>query len=128
MRVTNRDEESVHIRENNMQIRRSIIVSTLVIAASLAACQSPATPVPGQAAAQPPTLQLQPTAPGGVTCQFAGKGATITIGGSRLNFTCPQAAGNDVGLFGDIQLARLCTFKPHNRGYLSGGTITKERL
>ncbi|UCC75913.1 MAG: hypothetical protein JSW37_10385 [Anaerolineales bacterium] len=37
----------------------------------------------------------------GLRCGFAGTGATLAFAGKRLNFTCGEVAGNEVGLLGD---------------------------
>ncbi len=39
---------------------------------------------------------------GALRCGFAGTGATLAFEGKRLNFTCGEVAGNEVGLLGDV--------------------------
>ena len=46
--------------------------------------------------------EAEPETTEGLRCRFAGTGATLAFAGKRLNFTCGEVAGNEVGLLGDV--------------------------
>ena len=58
-----------------------------LVALALTACGAAATPTAARL--------------GAMTCNAAGTGATITLDGKRLNYTCPKQGSYEAGLFGD---------------------------
>lgn len=88
-----------------MQPQRSFTLGLiLVVLALLTACQPLQPPVPTQgdgtipaAAAQAATIVL----PDGMTCAWAGAGATLAFDGQRLTYTCSDSDGTIIGLLGD---------------------------
>ena len=95
----------------------AIIAVLLVVAIAAAACAPAATPTPVPPTAVPPAPTKAPTPPAatspapvtaaivlpdGTKCDFAGRGATLSFDGKRLNYTC---GANDVGLIGDVRKA-----------------------
>jgi hypothetical protein len=54
----------------------------------------------------------------GLRCGFSGTGATLAFAGKRLNFTCGEVAGKEVGLLGDVA--------PGDRGWeIEKATMTR---
>lgn len=88
-----------------MKQQRSFTLGLILVTlALLTACQPLQPPVPDAgdgtipaASAQPATIVL----PDGMTCAWAGAGATLAFDGKRLNYTCSDSDGTIIGLLGD---------------------------